>query len=46
MTKAIFATLALTATVVVAGPAFVEKFKAALDGKPCGGTLTVNLPAA
>src|ERR1700674_4893297 len=34
MTKAIFATLALTATVVVAGPAFAEKFKAALDGKP------------
>ena len=33
MTKAIFATLALTATVVVAGPAFAEKFKAALDGK-------------
>ncbi|MGA7073679.1 CHRD domain-containing protein [Bradyrhizobium sp.] len=33
MTKAIIATLALTATVVFAGPAFAEKFKAALDGK-------------
>jgi hypothetical protein len=33
MTKAMFATLALTATVVFAGPAFAEKFKAALDGK-------------
>ena len=33
MTKAIFATLALTATVVVAGPAFAEKFKASLNGK-------------
>jgi len=33
MTKAIIATLALTATVVFAGPAFAEKFKAALNGK-------------
>jgi CHRD domain len=33
MTKAIFATLALTATVVFAGPAFADKYKAALDGK-------------
>jgi hypothetical protein len=33
MTKTIFATFALTATVVFAGPAFAEKFKAALDGK-------------
>ena len=33
MTKTMFATLALTATVVFAGPAFAEKFKATLDGK-------------
>jgi len=33
MTKAIFATLALTATVVFAGPAFADKYKAVLDGK-------------
>ena len=33
MTKAIIATLALATTVVFAGPAFAEKFKAALDGK-------------
>ena len=33
MTKAIFATLALATSVVFAGPAFAEKFKAALDGK-------------
>ena len=33
MTKAVFATLALATTVAFAGPAFAEKFKAALDGK-------------
>lgn len=33
MTKTIFATLALATTVVFAGPAFAEKFKAVLDGK-------------
>src|SRR6202012_4124878 len=33
MTKAIIATLALGATVVLAGPAFAEKMKATLDGK-------------
>jgi hypothetical protein len=33
MTKSIFATLALATTVVFAGPAFAEKFKAVLDGK-------------
>jgi hypothetical protein len=33
MTKAFIATLALTATVVLAGPAFAEKFKASLNGK-------------
>jgi hypothetical protein len=33
MTKAMFATLALAATVVFAGPAFAEKFKASLNGK-------------
>jgi hypothetical protein len=33
MTKAIFATLAITATVAFAGPAFAEKFKAVMDGK-------------
>jgi hypothetical protein len=33
MTKAIIATLALATSVVLAGPAFAEKFKATLDGK-------------
>jgi CHRD domain len=33
MTKALFATLALATSVVFAGPAFAEKFKATLDGK-------------
>jgi hypothetical protein len=33
MTKAIFATLALVTTVAFAGPAFADKYKAALDGK-------------
>jgi len=33
MTKAIFATLAITATVAFAGPAFADKYKAVLDGK-------------
>jgi CHRD domain len=33
MTKAIFASLALATTVVLAGPAFAEKYKAMLDGK-------------
>jgi hypothetical protein len=33
MTKAMFATLALATSVVFAGPAFAEKFKATLDGK-------------
>jgi len=33
MNKAIFATLALATSVVFAGPAFAEKFKATLDGK-------------
>jgi len=33
MTKTMFATLAFAATVAFAGPAFAEKFKAALDGK-------------
>ena len=33
MTKAIFATLALVTTVAVTGPAFADKYKAALDGK-------------
>lgn len=33
MTKAFIATLALTATVVLSGPAFAEKFKASLNGK-------------
>ncbi len=33
MTKTMFATLTLASTVIFAGPAFAEKFKAALDGK-------------
>ena len=33
MTKAMFATLALATTVVFAGPAFADKYKAMLDGK-------------
>ena len=33
MSKTAFVTLAFAATVIVAGPAFAEKFKAALDGK-------------
>ena len=33
MTKAIFATLAITATFAFAGPAFADKYKAVLDGK-------------
>jgi len=33
MTKATLATLALATTVVFAGPAFADKFKASLDGK-------------
>jgi hypothetical protein len=33
MNRLAFATLALASTVVFAGPAFAEKFKAALDGK-------------
>src|SRR5580704_17301161 len=33
MTKAIFATVAIATSVVFAGPAFAEKFKATLDGK-------------
>ena len=33
MTKTMFATFALVATVAFAGPAFAEKFKATLDGK-------------
>ena len=33
MTRTMFATLALASTVIFAGPAFAEKFKAALDGK-------------
>ena len=33
MTKTMFATLALATSVVFAGPAFAEKFKAVLDGK-------------
>src|SRR3984885_15306697 len=33
MTKAIFATLAIATSVVFAGPAVAEKFKATLDGK-------------
>src|ERR1700726_3605314 len=33
MTKTMFATLALATSVVFAGPAFADKFKAALDGK-------------
>jgi CHRD domain len=33
MNRALFATLALATTVAFAGPAFAEKFKAALDGK-------------
>jgi len=33
MTKTMFATMAFAATVAFAGPAFAEKFKAALDGK-------------
>ena len=33
MNRTILATLALTTTVAFAGPAFAEKFKAALDGK-------------
>ena len=33
MTKAILASLALATTVVLAGPAFADKFKATLDGK-------------
>ena len=33
MTKTIFATLALATTVVFAGPAFADKYKAMLDGK-------------
>jgi hypothetical protein len=33
MTKIMFATLALATTVVFAGPAFADKYKAALNGK-------------
>ena len=33
MSRMMFATLALGATVVLAGPAFAEKLKATLDGK-------------
>jgi CHRD domain len=33
MRKTVFATLALTATVVFAGPAFADKYKVMLDGK-------------
>src|ERR1700690_1508466 len=33
MNKTIFATLALATTVAFAGPAFADKYKAALDGK-------------
>src|SRR5215471_4939442 len=33
MTKTMFAALAFAASVAFAGPAFAEKFKAALDGK-------------
>ena len=33
MRKTVCATLAFAAAVIVAGPAFAEKFKAALDGK-------------
>src|ERR1700726_880318 len=33
MTKTMFATLAIATSVVFAGPAFAEKFKATLDGK-------------
>jgi hypothetical protein len=33
MTKTVFAALAFGAVVVLAGPAFAEKFKATLDGK-------------
>jgi hypothetical protein len=33
MTKTILATLALATTVVLAGPAFADKYKAALDAK-------------
>jgi CHRD domain-containing protein len=33
MTKTMFATLALATTVMFAGPAFADKYKAALDGK-------------
>ena len=33
MSKTAFVTLAFGAAVIVAGPAFAEKFKAALDGK-------------
>ena len=33
MTRATFATLALATTVIFAGPAFAEKFKATLNGK-------------
>ena len=33
MNKAIFATLALATSVAFAGPAFADKYKAALDGK-------------
>jgi hypothetical protein len=33
MTKSMLATLALGTAIVFAGPAFAEKFKAALDGK-------------
>ena len=33
MTKTIFATLALATTVVFAGPAFADKYKAMLNGK-------------
>ena len=33
MTRTMFATFALVTTIVFAGPAFAEKFKATLDGK-------------
>jgi hypothetical protein len=33
MTKTMFATLAFAAALALAGPAFADKFKAALDGK-------------
>ena len=33
MTRTMFATLAFAAAVAFSGPAFADKFKAALDGK-------------